>query len=69
MRVCVFPARANVTKMLFVPLLTVVGVDVNGSQNAGRAVQTHVFHREILSHKNDTGSEALEPQSFSQEGA
>lgn len=44
MRVCAFPARANVTK------LTGVGVDVNGLKNARRAVQTKVFYREILIH-------------------
>lgn len=47
---CVFPARANVTKLVFVPLLTAVGVDVNGLKNAMRAVQTKVFYREILTH-------------------
>lgn len=49
-----FPAYVNVTKLVFVPLLTVDGVDVNGyvgrNEYARRAVQTKVSYREVLIH-------------------
>lgn len=45
-----FPAYVNVTKLVFVPLLTVDGVDVNGLKYARRAVQTKVSWREVLIH-------------------